>query len=417
MGYDLTTQCLECGECLAQCPFFAGMEFRGLGATDLISNIINFIEGAESSEAVYRTIWSCAGCAWCQSVCPTGIAPSLFSTARRESIRRGQPAPALAQQLLPGPDSFASVLAALQITPHQARWYTSTPIKIEHADCVVFLGCYIMAIPHLIFTLLDILDQIGVNYAAVGGGNLCCGASYSINGDTEGATRASVEALKTIMAFTPQTVIFDCASCQNLLQSKLPESVNCRHYTSFLLENLPRIKYKRSPDKVITYHDSCDPRRGMGDYETPRHLLGSIPGITLVEMEHNRHDSLCCGGLANSTFPDVTRRTRKRRLEEARNSGAELVVTSCRSCFGALVGLDSGYPVVASDIVLLGEAMGIHHKDTFREILYQRDMAEVIRSADMSIRAWGLDPVRIGHLAHDYLAGKRDADIPQAYFQ
>ena len=269
-----------------------------------------------------------------------------------------------------------------------------------------------MAIPHLIFTLLDILDQIGVNYAAVGGGNLCCGASYSINGDTEGATRASVEAVKTIMAFTPQTVIFDCASCQNLLQSKLPESVNCRHYTSFLLENLPRIKYKRSPDKVITYHDSCDPRRGMGDYETPRHLLGSIPGITLVEMEHNRYDSLCCGGLANSTFPDVTRRTRKRRLEEARNSGAELVVTSCRSCFGALVGLDSGYPVVASDIVLLGEAMGIHHKDTFREILYQRDMAEVIRSADMSIRAWGLDPVRIGQLAHDYLAGKRDIEMP-----
>ncbi len=48
---------------------------------------------------------------------------------------------------------------------------------------------------------------------------------------------------------------------------------------------------------TVTWHDSCHIGRVSGVYEPPRELIKAIPGVNLVEMEHNREEAHCCGSV------------------------------------------------------------------------------------------------------------------------
>jgi Fe-S oxidoreductase len=51
--------------------------------------------------------------------------------------------------------------------------------------------------------------------------------------------------------------------------------------SEFLLPKLAdRLKEK---NLVVTWHDPCVLGRHLGDYETPRDVIRSIPGVQLVE--------------------------------------------------------------------------------------------------------------------------------------
>jgi Fe-S oxidoreductase len=69
-------------------------------------------------------------------------------------------------------------------------------------------------------------------------------------------------------------------------------------------------------------------------YDPPRTILKAIPGVELLEMERIREFSWCCGagGGVKSAYPDFALATAKERIEEAQETGAEVIVTSCPWC-------------------------------------------------------------------------------------
>jgi Fe-S oxidoreductase len=71
-----------------------------------------------------------------------------------------------------------------------------------------------------------------------------------------------------------------------------------------------------------------------GIFEAPRNLITSIPGTELTEMERIREYAWCCGagGGVLEAFPDFATWTATERLEEARATGAEALVTACPWC-------------------------------------------------------------------------------------
>ena len=93
------------------------------------------------------------------------------------------------------------------------------------------------------------------------------------------------------------------------------------------------MKFAATPMK-ITYHDPCHIGRHMGIYEQPREVLKRIPGIELIEMDRNRQNAWCCGsgGGVRSAFNELSAFAAKERIEEAKETTAEAIVSCCPFC-------------------------------------------------------------------------------------
>jgi Fe-S oxidoreductase len=110
-----------------------------------------------------------------------------------------------------------------------------------------------------------------------------------------------------------------------------------QHTTPFLAGLLPKLKplLKKPLNLTVTYHDSCCLGRRAGFYDEPRALLQAIPGVKLVEMVHNKVNSLCCGGGGGGMWLDTyfkqkgMERLSERRVQEAVATGADVLAVSC----------------------------------------------------------------------------------------
>ncbi|MHC4458429.1 MAG: heterodisulfide reductase-related iron-sulfur binding cluster, partial [Planctomycetota bacterium] len=92
------------------------------------------------------------------------------------------------------------------------------------------------------------------------------------------------------------------------------------------------LSFNSSPDATVTYHDPCRLGRLAGIYEAPRQLLEIIPGTRLVEMERNRDNALCCGTSAWMECTNCSKAMQTVRLQEAMQTGARTLVTTCPKC-------------------------------------------------------------------------------------
>jgi len=71
----------------------------------------------------------------------------------------------------------------------------------------------------------------------------------------------------------------------------------------------------------------------MGLYEEPRDLLSKISH--LIEMKTNRVGAMCCGagGGVRKGFPELSLEMAKNRIEEAEETGAAYLVSTCPFCW------------------------------------------------------------------------------------
>ena len=108
------------------------------------------------------------------------------------------------------------------------------------------------------------------------------------------------------------------------------------HATELLSELIARgtIQFEEEVDLRVTYHDPCDLGRKSQVYDAPRHVLRTIPGLTLVEMSSCGQISECCGGGGNleSFDPDVVAEVAWRRIDRACEVDAQVVVSACQQC-------------------------------------------------------------------------------------
>ena len=93
----------------------------------------------------------------------------------------------------------------------------------------------------------------------------------------------------------------------------------------------------------------------MGLYDQPRDIIKSIPGVELVEMERIKEYAWCCGagGGVKEAYPDFNTFTAQERIEEAKATGAEALVTACPWCERNFLDTLNGDKMKVYDIVEL----------------------------------------------------------------
>ena len=157
----------------------------------------------------------------------------------------------------------------------------------------------------------------------------CCGSVLLRTGFVKEAKK-QIE--KNTKIFKDECILTSCAGCYKTLCQDY-EGLNVIHISqlldSLLKEN--RIKFPKK-DLNVTYHDSCHLARHMEVFEEPRNVVKSI--ANLVEMENNHENSLCCGagGGVKSAYPEIANELSKSRLNQAINTNADTLITTCPFC-------------------------------------------------------------------------------------
>jgi Fe-S oxidoreductase len=157
-----------------------------------------------------------------------------------------------------------------------------------------------------------------------------------------------------------------------------PPVVNCLEYAHEMLV-AGRIPLKPELiSKRVTYHDPCNIARSGRIVEQPRDILKAIC-TDYVEMTPNRTENYCCGGGGGTVSIDEIRTFRtgplgQRKVEQIRDTGAEIVISPCANCKKQLKELcqDNGLEEV--------EVMGLH--DLLLEVIDFGVRAEEKPAAD-----------------------------------
>ena len=135
-----------------------------------------------------------------------------------------------------------------------------------------------------------------------------------------------------------KTIVTSCAECARTLKLDYPEAIDgfktkVVHLAEFLAAKLKGGELDLGRlEKKITYQDSCRLGRHLGKYEEPRKVMGSVPGVELVEMPRNRKNALCCGTCGWLDCDAFSQQMQVERLRSAKETGAETLITSCPKC-------------------------------------------------------------------------------------
>jgi heterodisulfide reductase subunit D len=357
-------RCNKCGFCQATCPFYQTQLEEWAVARGRLRVLRGVQEGnLPLSSGYVRALYNCFSCGACASTCPSGVpVEDILFQARRDAARDAllpEPLTRLGRTIsdsgsLTGEtgDMRLSWTQNLDFTPRQSGTH----------DLIYFVGCVSSLYPAaygLPQSMVSLLESKGEDYAILGGDEVCCGYPLYVSGLVDEARALAEANLRTVREAGASRLITTCPSCFRAWREFYPEllgedtGLEVLHVTQWLAgADLPM----RPLEMRVTYQDPCDLGRASGIYDAPRQFLSSLPGATLVEMAYSRAEALCCGGGGNMESLDsrASKSVTEMRLEQASDTGANLLVTSCPQCKRTLAsGHSKGRRVRVVDIVEL----------------------------------------------------------------
>ena len=360
--------CTRCGECVAWCPTFNENRQELTHPLGKIAELKGWVRRqyglrarllgrrpiADEEIAAYsRGVYSCTLCGRCKQVCPVQIdTRSLWIAMREQLVELGSYPPALATLR-------QNVTARYNISGEdnagRLGWSQNLPQVPEGLDCrpaemVYFVGCVSALYPQAYAipqSLTQILGRVGIRFTTLGAGEWCCGYPLIIAGMGAEARALALHNVEAVRALGARTLVVTCPSCLHTWRHEYPRLVGgrlgfeVRHASELLADLAAAGTLQLGPfDKPLTYHDPCDLGRNSGIYEAPRRVLRAIPNVRFSEMRDNRELALCCGGGGDVEMGDaeLTAAVSRRRLAQAQEAGAEVIVSACQQCKRTLTG-------------------------------------------------------------------------------
>lgn len=385
-------RCARCSECkwipLAQikswrfaqgCPSIGKYSFHAYSAGGRLAMGLSVLQDRlEYTDSFLDILYRCQMCGACDVSCkctkdmePYAIAQEL----RIRAVEDGEllPAHMMVVDGLKKEDNMMRCKKA-----DRGKWAEDLDIKnITDAPAEVYFhaGCRYSFDESLwpqIRAAARLMTKAGVDFGIGGIEENCCGGrAYELGylGEFTKYAENNLEMLKTAGI---KTVVTSCAEGYFTFKVLYPKLVGGSdlevfHITEYLDRLIMdgRLSLTRKVPMTVTYHDPChlgrlgEPwvpwegeektvfnqmyiyappkpwRKGTyGVYDPPRDVIKGVPGVNLVEMERIREYAWCCGagGGVIDAYPDFARWTALERIEEAKATGAEAMVTACPWC-------------------------------------------------------------------------------------
>ena len=360
------------------CPSIAYSNFNSYSARGRYTVARSLLEGQSTyTDKVRDIVFKCTACGSCDvscKICRYNLEPlEMMREFRCRLVEDGQDLPQHGKYLEYLRKEGNMVLQPKNKRSSWAEGLGIKNIKSEPAEVLFYAGClmsYDNALQQVARTAVSIMKKAGVDIGILGEDEGCCGTKAYHMGHKDKLLKCAESLGETIEKAGVKTVVTACSDCFHAFNRLYPplgvkfEVLHTVQYLSGLIK-AGELKLKNGVPLRVTYHDPChlgrqgepyvpwngvekkiynqivvyDPPKpryngAHGIYDEPRDILASIPGIELVEMERIREYAWCCGagGGARENFPEFSAWTALDRIEEAKCTGADAIVSACGWC-------------------------------------------------------------------------------------
>ncbi len=362
------------------CPSIARYNFHSYSGSGKLITSLSLLEGRiDYSDRLLETVYQCTMCGSCDLSCRMGTNMEVLEILRElraKCVNDGHliPEHTLMIQNLKTEDTIIQGARKAD----RGNWASGLKVKDltkEKAEVVFHAGCRYCSDPELqsiARTVVSLLQNAGVDVGIMGKEETCCGGRVYEMGYFGEFTKYAENNIDAWNTAGVKKVVTACADGYGAVKDLYPRvgkkmNFEVLHVTEYLDQLIKegKLKLNKKVPLQITYHDPChlgrlsEPRLpsygrettieelniqplkevpkvlGMnGVFEPPRSVLRAIPGIKLVEMERIKAYSWCCGagGGVLEAYPDFALWTANERIEEAKSTGAEAIVTACPWC-------------------------------------------------------------------------------------
>ncbi len=336
-GGDSFKLCYQCGKCDVVCPWNKVRNF----------SMRKLVRGATfgMSEIEGEDIWLCTTCGKCTQACPRDVKQVEAGISLRKIATEYGVYP-------PSTDPIRSIRSSLNGEGNplmgernkRAAWAEGLSVKpfTEDMEILYYTGCYFSYDPRLkkvAVATANILNKAGVNFGILGEKESCCGESIRKTGEEDLFRRLAKDNIKTFIDNGVKKILVSSPHCYHTFKNEYPEFMvhfEVVHISEYIFEliNDGRLELNKEYKKKVTYHDPCYLGRHNNIYDEPRKILQKISALELTEMVDSKEDSLCCGGGGGRIWMDTQKGERFSdiRVEQAIETGAEVMVTSCPYC-------------------------------------------------------------------------------------
>ena len=316
-------------EWLPLCPsgqYYGYQAFYAPGKMEIFRAILEG-EITEPSDGLLNAVYACTVCGACYEKCKqiTSVelgAPELFEEMRHELASKGW--------ILDVHKSIAEKIKETK-NAYGEKYEYKVKTTDQNADVIYYIGCTARyRVPEIADAMLEIFDKLGLKYQVMGE-EWCCGSVLFRTGQVEAAKELVAHNVDEIRNSGAKTVVFTCPGCMKTFEKDYPDmGVELVHSTQFLTR-LGNINLKKD-DMKAAYHDPCHLGRDLGIYEEPRAVLNEVADIKTMKRE--KEQAWCCGsgGGVKSAFDDFALWSATERLKEAKEAGAEALVSACPFC-------------------------------------------------------------------------------------
>ncbi|MFC2174001.1 (Fe-S)-binding protein [Acidobacteriota bacterium] len=336
-GGDVYRLCYQCGKCDAVCPWNSVRKFS---IRKIIREAAFGLTEIESDD-----IWRCTTCGNCPEKCPRGVKQIELGVSLRRLASNYDVFAASARSVKVALGSLTAEGNPLsEKRANRAAWAEGLSVNpfTEETEILFFGCCYLSYDPRMqqvAKASAAILNKAGVNFGILGTKESCCGESIRKTGAEEIYKGLAKENIKAFIDNGVRKIVVSSPHCYETFKNEYSEfMVNFEvvHMSQFMLDLIKegRLEITGECPKKVTYHDPCYLGRHNGIYDEPREILRNIPGLTLFEMAASRNNSLCCGGGGGRVWMETPKGERfsDLRVEQARDTGAEALVTACPYC-------------------------------------------------------------------------------------
>lgn len=377
IGFD---SCVQCGRCESACPAFAaGMP---LNPKRLIQDIAGNLSAPETPLGYCgsphprieparlsagpvaplvsdraggmlgiapETLWACTTCRACVQECPMMIehVDAVIDIRRFQTLEEAS-APGKAAEVLDNLDKTDT--ACGRALSERLDWAADLALPVARADrevdILLWLGetAYDRRNQRTLRALVTLLRQAGVDFAVLEEERDCGDLARRL-GDEAGFVRLASENTRILSGLKFGRIVTIDPHVLHSLRNEYRQfglSLRVEHHTEALMRLVEEGKLKpaRREDRRVTYHDPCYLGRYNGETSAPRALLSAI-STDFAEMKRSGMRSRCCGGGGGAPVTDIAgdRRIPDMRMDDARETGAQLLVTACPYCTQMLEGV------------------------------------------------------------------------------